>query len=147
MTMLSSLCVFIAIAGLSILFQAVTGHPALFQFAPAGAEWWTNALDVLLIFLLATVVLILYEWFHTLSIRYYGGKESTVLASHTTSHTRVSQPTTSSPAISSSLSLSRHWSLTAVGVLNDCPIQLHPRTHILDVANRRTAPPYFRIVR
>ena len=61
MTALSTLGVLVAVAALSSLYQAVTDHPASFQFAPAGVEWWTNALDVLLVLLLATVVLILYE--------------------------------------------------------------------------------------
>jgi len=73
MTALSTLGLVIAATVLSGLYQAVTGHPASFQFAP-GISWWTNALDVLVILLLATVFLVPHEWLHGLAIRYYGGE-------------------------------------------------------------------------
>jgi hypothetical protein len=73
MTALSTLGLIIAATVLSGLYQAVTGHPASFQFAP-GISWWTNALDVLVILLLATVFLVPHEWLHGLAIRYYGGE-------------------------------------------------------------------------
>jgi len=73
MTALSTLGVFVAAAALSSLYQVVTGHPATFQFAP-GVGWWTNALDVLVILLLVTVILVPHEWLHGLAIRYYGGE-------------------------------------------------------------------------
>ncbi|CQH61979.1 DUF3267 domain protein [Halobacterium hubeiense] len=74
MTALGTLGVVVAAAGFSALFQAVTGHPASFQFAPAGVGWWTNALDVLVILVLATVFVVLHELLHGLAIRYYGGE-------------------------------------------------------------------------
>jgi len=73
MTALSTLGVFVAAAALSGLYQAITGHPATFQFAP-GVGWWTNALDVLVILLLVTVILVPHEWLHGLAIRHYGGE-------------------------------------------------------------------------
>jgi len=73
MTALSTLGVFVAAATLGGLYQAVTGHPATFQFA-SGVGWWTNALDVLVILLLVTVILVPHEWLHGLAIRYYGGE-------------------------------------------------------------------------
>ncbi|WP_353634805.1 DUF3267 domain-containing protein [Halobacterium sp. NMX12-1] len=74
MTALGTLGVVVAAAGFSALFQAVTGHPASFQFAPAGVGWWTNALDVLVILVLATVFVVPHELLHGLAIRYYGGE-------------------------------------------------------------------------
>lgn len=73
MTALSTLGLVIAATVLSGLYQAVTGAPASFQFAP-GISWWTNALDVLVILFLATVFLVPHEWLHGLAIRYYGGE-------------------------------------------------------------------------
>jgi hypothetical protein len=73
MTALSTLGLVIAATALSGLYQAVTGHPASFQFAP-GISWWTNALDILVILFLATVFLVPHEWLHGLAIRYYGGE-------------------------------------------------------------------------
>lgn len=73
MTALSTLGFVIAAVALSSLYQTVTGHPASFQFAP-GVSWWTNALDLLVILLLATVFLVPHEWLHGLAIRYYGGE-------------------------------------------------------------------------
>jgi hypothetical protein len=73
MTALSTLGLVIAATALSGLYQAVTGHPASFQFAP-GISWWTNALDVLAILFLATVFIVPHEWLHGLAIRYYGGE-------------------------------------------------------------------------
>ena len=73
MTALSTLGLVIAATALSGLYQAVTGHPVSFQFAP-GISWWTNALDVLVILLLVTVFLVPHEWLHGLAIRYYGGE-------------------------------------------------------------------------
>ncbi len=76
MTALGSLGVVVAATAFSGLFQAVTGHPASFQFAPAGVDWWTNALDVLVILVLATVFVVPHELLHGLAIRYYGGEAS-----------------------------------------------------------------------
>ena len=73
MTALSTLGVIIAATVLGGLYQAVTGHPASFQFAP-DVSWWTNALDVVVILLLATVFMVPHEWLHGLAIRYYGGE-------------------------------------------------------------------------
>ena len=73
MTALSTLGVFVAAAAFGGLYQAVTGHTATFQFA-SGVGWWTNALDVLVILLLVTVILVPHEWLHGLAIRYYGGE-------------------------------------------------------------------------
>ena len=73
MTALSTLGLVIAATALSGLYQVVTGHPASFQFAP-GVDWWTNALDVLVILFLATVFVVPHEWLHGLAIRYYGGE-------------------------------------------------------------------------
>lgn len=72
MTALSTLGFVIAVTALSGLFQAVTGSPASFQFAP-GVSWWTNALDVLVLLTLATVFVVPHELLHGLAIRYYGG--------------------------------------------------------------------------
>jgi hypothetical protein len=74
MTALSTLGFLVAIGVLGGLFEVVTGHPVSFQFAPAGVGWWTNALDVLVLLLLATVILVPHELLHGLAIRYYGGK-------------------------------------------------------------------------
>ncbi|MCD2200516.1 DUF3267 domain-containing protein [Halobacterium sp. KA-4] len=74
MTALSTLGVIVAATALSALFQAVTGHPASLDFAPAGVGWWTNALDVLVILVLATVFVVPHELLHGLAIRYYGGR-------------------------------------------------------------------------
>jgi len=73
MTALGTLGVVVAVAVLGGLYQAVTGHPATFQFAP-GVGWWTSALDVLVVLLLATVFVVPNEWLHGLAIRYYGGE-------------------------------------------------------------------------
>jgi len=74
MTCLGTLGLIVATTLLSGLYQTVTGHAATFQFAPAGVEWWTSALDVLVILFLGTVILIPHEWLHGLAIRYYGGE-------------------------------------------------------------------------
>lgn len=74
MTALGTLGVVVAATVFSGLFQAVTGHPASFQFVPAGVGWWTNALDVLVILVLATVFVVPHELLHGLAIRYYGGR-------------------------------------------------------------------------
>ncbi|MFC6875450.1 DUF3267 domain-containing protein [Halobellus marinus] len=73
MTALSTLGLLIAATVLSGLYQAVTGNPVSLQFAP-GVSWWTNALDVLVILVLATVFVVPHEWLHGLAIRYYGGE-------------------------------------------------------------------------
>jgi hypothetical protein len=73
MMALSTLGVVVAAAALSGLYQAVTGLPATFQFAP-GVGWWTSALDILVVLLLATVFVVPHEWLHGLAIRYYGGE-------------------------------------------------------------------------
>lgn len=74
MTCLGTLGLFVAATLLSGLYQTVTGSAATFQFAPAGVEWWTSALDVLVILILGTIILIPHEWLHGLAIRYYGGE-------------------------------------------------------------------------
>jgi len=58
---------------LSALFAAVTGQPPSLQFAP-GVAWWTDALDVLVLVVLATVFVVPHEWLHGLAIRHYGGE-------------------------------------------------------------------------
>ena len=73
MTALTTLGFVIAAVALSGLYQAGTGNPASFRFA-SGISWWTNALDVLTILVLATVFVIPHEWLHGLAIRYYGGE-------------------------------------------------------------------------
>lgn len=73
MTALSTLGLVVAATVFGGLYQIVTGQPASFQFAP-GVAWWTNALDVLVILVLGTVVLVPHEWLHGLVIRYYGGE-------------------------------------------------------------------------
>jgi len=74
MMCLGTLGLFVAAALLGGLYQSVTGQAATFQFAPAGVEWWTSALDVLVILFLGTVILVPHEWLHGLAIRYYGGE-------------------------------------------------------------------------
>ncbi|MDZ5810799.1 DUF3267 domain-containing protein [Halorubrum sp. AD140] len=74
MTCLGTLGLFVAATLFGGLYQTVTGSPATFQFAPAGVEWWTSALDVLVILVLGTIILIPHEWLHGLAIRYYGGE-------------------------------------------------------------------------
>jgi hypothetical protein len=74
MMCLGTLGLFVAAALLGGLYQSVTGQAATFQFAPAGVEWWTSALDVLVILFLGIVILIPHEWLHGLAIRYYGGE-------------------------------------------------------------------------
>lgn len=74
MTALGTLGLVVAAALLSGLYQAATGQPPSFQFAPAGIGWWTNALDVLVILILGAVIVIPHEWLHGLAIRYYGGE-------------------------------------------------------------------------
>lgn len=73
MTALSTLGFLVAVGLLGGLFQVVTGHPASFQFAPR-IGWWTSALDVLVLLLLATVFVVPHELLHGLAIRYYGGE-------------------------------------------------------------------------
>jgi hypothetical protein len=73
MAALSTLGFVVAVTALGGLYEVGTGNPASFQFAP-GIGWWTGALDVLVILLLATVFLVPHEWLHGLAIRYYGGE-------------------------------------------------------------------------
>ncbi|MEA5389305.1 DUF3267 domain-containing protein [Haloarculaceae archaeon H-GB11] len=74
MTAIGTLGMVVGWAVFSSLYQAVTGNPASFQFAPAGIGWWTDALNVLVIVILATVFIVPHEWLHGLAIRYYGGE-------------------------------------------------------------------------
>lgn len=74
MTAIATLGVVVAAAALAGLYGAVTGTPPSFRFAPAGVGWWTDALNVLAIAVLATVFAIPHEWLHGLAIRYYGGE-------------------------------------------------------------------------
>ncbi|WP_255152886.1 DUF3267 domain-containing protein [Halorarius halobius] len=74
MTAIGTLGMIVGWAVFSSLYQAMTGHPASFQFAPPGIGWWTDALNVLVIVILATVFIVPHEWLHGLAIRYYGGK-------------------------------------------------------------------------
>ncbi|GAA0717650.1 hypothetical protein J2744_000538 [Halorubrum trapanicum] len=74
MTCLGTLGLIVAASALGGLYETVTGAPATFQFGPVGVEWWTSALDVLVILLLTTVFLVPHEWLHGLAIRYYGGE-------------------------------------------------------------------------
>lgn len=46
----------------------------LFDFAPAGAGWWNEALNLLLVLVLATGIILPHEGLHGLAIRYYGGR-------------------------------------------------------------------------
>ena len=73
MTALSTLGFIVAFSLFGGLYQAVTGQIASFQFAPQ-VSWWTNALDVLVLLVLATVILVPHELLHGLAIRYYGGE-------------------------------------------------------------------------
>lgn len=73
MTAVGLLGLVAAVAALGALYQAVTGVPASFLFDP-GVDWWSNALDVLVILFLGTVFVIPHEWLHGLAIRYYGGE-------------------------------------------------------------------------
>jgi hypothetical protein len=74
MTAIGTLGMVVGWAVFSSLYQAVTGNLASFQFAPAGIGWWTDALNVLVILILATVFIVPHEWLHGLAIRYYGGE-------------------------------------------------------------------------
>ncbi|MGB9965053.1 DUF3267 domain-containing protein [Halobacterium hubeiense] len=74
MTALGTLGMVVAVTAFSGLYQAVTGHPVSFDFAPAGAGWWTTALDVLVLLVLTTVFVVPHELLHGLAIRYYGGE-------------------------------------------------------------------------
>lgn len=58
----------------SALYQAATGRPATYDFAPAGAGWWTEPVNALAILALATVVVVPHEWLHGAAIRRYGGE-------------------------------------------------------------------------
>jgi len=74
MSALGTLGFVVAVAGFSAVFQAATGHAASFQFAPAGVGWWTDALDLLVLAVLATAFVVPHELLHGLAIRYYGGE-------------------------------------------------------------------------
>ncbi|MFC6614257.1 DUF3267 domain-containing protein [Halopenitus salinus] len=74
MTALGTLGLAVAVGVLAGLYETVTGQPVTFQFAPAGVGWWTEAVNLLVILLLATVILVPHEWLHGLAIRYYGGE-------------------------------------------------------------------------
>lgn len=76
MTAVGTLGFVVSLAVFSAVFQAGTGRAATFAFAPAGVGWWNDALNVLVIAALATVVLAPHEWLHGLAFRYYGGTPS-----------------------------------------------------------------------
>lgn len=73
MAALSTLGFVVAISLLGGFYHAATGSPATLQFAP-NVSWWTSALDVLVLFVLATVFIVPHELLHGLAIRYYGGE-------------------------------------------------------------------------
>lgn len=73
MTAISTLGFVVAFGVFGALFQIVTGGPPTFQFAP-GTAWWTSALDLLVIAVIATVFVVPHELLHGLAIRYYGGE-------------------------------------------------------------------------
>lgn len=74
MTAIGTLGLVAGWATFSGLFHAATGQPPGFQFAPAGVDWWTDALNLLVILVLGTVFIAPHEWLHGLAIRYYGGE-------------------------------------------------------------------------
>ena len=74
MTAIGTLGMVVGWAFFSSLYQIGTGQTPTFQFAPVGIEWWTQALNVLVILFLGTVFVIPHEWLHGLAIRYYGGE-------------------------------------------------------------------------
>lgn len=74
LTALGTLGLVVAVSVLVGLYQAVTGQVATFQFGPAGVGWWTDALDLSILFLLGTAFVVPHEWLHGAAIRYYGGE-------------------------------------------------------------------------
>ncbi|WP_121820227.1 DUF3267 domain-containing protein [Halostella salina] len=74
MAALSTLGFVVGAAVLGVVYQAATGHPAAFRFAPAGVGWWTDALNLLVIAFLATAFVVPHELLHGLAIRHYGGE-------------------------------------------------------------------------
>lgn len=58
----------------SALYQAVTGQPAIYNFAPAGAGWWIEPVNALALIVLSTAIILPHEWLHGAAIRYYGGE-------------------------------------------------------------------------
>lgn len=73
MTAVSTLGFAVAFGGFAAVFQFVTGAPPSFQLAP-DVGWWTNALDVVVLVVLATAFVVPHELLHGLAIRYYGGQ-------------------------------------------------------------------------
>lgn len=74
MTVVGTLGFGVALGVFSALYQAGTGQAATFDFAPAGAGWWNEALNLLLVLVLATGIILPHEGLHGLAIRYYGGR-------------------------------------------------------------------------
>ena len=74
MTAVGTLGLVFGWAAFSAIYQAGTGVPPTFRFAPPGVGWWNEALDVLVLLFLGTVFIVPHEWLHGLAIRYYGGK-------------------------------------------------------------------------
>ncbi|MFC4987468.1 DUF3267 domain-containing protein [Saliphagus infecundisoli] len=73
MAALGTLGLFVAVAALSVLYQGATGEAATFRFAP-GVDWWTDALNLLVLAVLGTAFVVPHEWLHGLAIRHYGGE-------------------------------------------------------------------------
>ena len=73
MIAISSLGFVVAFGIFGALFQTVTGAPPSFQFA-SGIDWWTSALNFVVLAVLATAFAIPHELLHGLAIRYYGGE-------------------------------------------------------------------------
>ncbi|RNJ26447.1 DUF3267 domain-containing protein [Halosegnis longus] len=75
LTAVGTLGFVVATAAFAAVYQAVTGEPAGFQFAP-DVGWWTSALYLLALAVLSLLFIPLHEWLHGLAIRYYGGEPS-----------------------------------------------------------------------
>ncbi|WP_276259828.1 DUF3267 domain-containing protein [Haloglomus litoreum] len=75
MTAVGGLGFVVSFAVFTAVFQAATGRAASFAFAP-GVGWWNDALNLLVIAVLATVILVPHEWLHGLAFRHYGGDPS-----------------------------------------------------------------------
>lgn len=76
MLALSTLGFGVGVALFGGLYQVVTGQAAAFRFAPAGVGWWTDALNLLVVLVLATAFVAPHEWLHGVAIRHYGGDVS-----------------------------------------------------------------------
>lgn len=74
--LLSLLGFLVALGAFSSLYVVVTGQLPSFQFAPGGVVWWTDALNALMVVVLALIIILPHEWIHGLAIRYYGGTPS-----------------------------------------------------------------------